>query len=174
MRNLLQTGALAASLLASAACPGPASAQYAGDSYSDRQAGERDGGENDGGGDDRKYLVEVLTRIARPVLEATSRGELHERLTIHEWEEKRAAWTHYEAFARTMAGIAPWLELGPDDTSEGKLRAEFIELARRSLINATDPASPDYMNFGQVPDQPLVESAYLASALLAAPTQSGR
>jgi hypothetical protein len=120
---------------------------------------------------DREYAVDVLTKIAAPVLEALSKGELKQRMPIHDWEKHRAAWTHYEAFARTLAGIAPWLELGPDNSPEGRLRARFIDLARKSLINATDPASPDYMNFGQVPDQPLVESAYLASALLAAPKQ---
>jgi hypothetical protein len=120
---------------------------------------------------DRAYSVQVMTRIAEPVLEATSQGQLHQRLPIHDWEQDRAAWTHYEAFARTLAGIAPWLELGPDETDEGRQRARFIDLARESLINATDPQSPDYMNFGTIPDQPLVESAYLASALLAAPTQ---
>lgn len=123
------------------------------------------------GAADRAYAVQVLTRIAQPVLDALSRGELKKRLPIHDWEQGRAAWTHYEAFARTLAGIAPWLELGPDDTAEGRLRTRFIELARRSLVNATDPSSADYLNFGQVPDQPLVESAYLASALLAAPHQ---
>jgi rhamnogalacturonyl hydrolase YesR len=101
---------------------------------------------------DREYSVDVLTKIARPVLEALSEGKLHARLPVHDWERPRAAWTHYEAFARTLAGIAPWLELGPDDTHEGRTRARFIDLARKSLINATDPASPDYMNFGQVPD----------------------
>jgi hypothetical protein len=120
---------------------------------------------------DREYSVDVLTKIAAPVLEALSKGELKARMPVHDWEKHRAAWTHYEAFARTLAGIAPWLELGPDDSPEGRLRARFIELARKSLINATDPASLDYMNFGQVSDQPLVESAYLASALLAAPKQ---
>jgi rhamnogalacturonyl hydrolase YesR len=124
-----------------------------------------------GGADDRAYSVQVLTRIARPVLEALSNEQLKQRLPIHEWERARAAWTHYEAFARTLAGIAPWLELGPDETAEGRLRAEFIRLARRSLINATNPASPDFLNFGQVPDQPLVESAYLAYALMRAPRQ---
>ncbi|WP_162419777.1 DUF2264 domain-containing protein [Microvirga brassicacearum] len=120
---------------------------------------------------DRAYSVDVLTKIAEPVLDAMSKGELKKRLPIHDWEEHRSAWTHYEAFARTLAGIAPWLALGPDDTPEGLRRARFIDLARKSLINATDPTSPDFLNFGTVPDQPLVESAYLASALLAAPHQ---
>jgi hypothetical protein len=69
----------------------------------------------------------------------------------------REAWTHYEAFARTLAGIAPWLELSPDDTPEGQQRAQFIALARQSLINATDPQSPDYMNF-HIPSHLVVTS----------------
>ncbi|WP_414476097.1 DUF2264 domain-containing protein [Microvirga sp. M2] len=120
---------------------------------------------------DRTYAVDVLTKIAEPVLDALSKGELKKRMPVHPWEENNAAWTHYEAFARTLAGIAPWLEVGPDDTPEGRRRARFIGLARQSLINATDPASPDFLNFGTIPDQPLVESGYLASALLAAPHQ---
>lgn len=123
------------------------------------------------GAADRAYCVGVLTRIAEPVLDALSKGELKTRMPIRDWERHRAAWTHYEAFARTLAGIAPWLELGPDDTAEGRLRARFIDLARKSLINAADPRSPDHMNFGEVPDQPLVESAYLAFALMVAPHQ---
>jgi rhamnogalacturonyl hydrolase YesR len=125
----------------------------------------------DNGTADREYSVQVLTRIAGPVLEALSKNELRKRLPIRDWEKHRTAWTHYEAFARTLAGIAPWLELGPDDSSEGRLRARYIDLARRSLINATDPNAPDYMNFGTIPDQPLVESAYLAAALMSAPHQ---
>src|SRR5690349_16716258 len=123
------------------------------------------------GADDRAFTVATLTRIAGPVLEALSDGQLKARLPIHDWERHRSAWTHQEAFARTLAGIAPWLELGPDDTPEGQQRARFITLARRSLVNATDPASPDFLNFGTVPDQPLVESAYLSMALFSAPQQ---
>jgi hypothetical protein len=124
------------------------------------------------GAADREYLVQVLTKTAEPVLEALAAGELHERLPVHEWEEHRAAFTHLEACARTLAGVAPWLELGPDDSDEGRLRARFIDLARQSLVNATDPDSPDVMTFDESEgDQPLVEAAYLAAALLSAPEQ---
>jgi hypothetical protein len=124
------------------------------------------------GAEDREYLVGVLTTIAEPVITALAEGTLHERLPIHDWEQSRAAFTHYEAFARTLAGIAPWLELGPDETSEGQQRGHFIDLARQAVINATDPNSPDYMNFdGSEGDQPLVEAAYFASALMSAPAQ---
>ncbi|HXU05754.1 MAG TPA: DUF2264 domain-containing protein [Polyangia bacterium] len=123
------------------------------------------------GSADRAYTIAVLTRIAEPVLEALSKGELKKRMPVHEWEKHRATYTHYEAFARTLAGVAPWLSLGADDSAEGRTRARFITLARQSLINATDRRSPDYMNFGQLPDQSLVEFAYLGAALLQAPKE---
>lgn len=124
------------------------------------------------GPSDRAFTVSVLVRIAEPVLTALSRNELKQTFPVHDWETQRAAFTHYEAFARTLAGIAPWIELGPDETPEGRERARFIELARLALINATDPESPDHMNFSDSEgDQPLVEAAYLSAALLAAPTQ---
>lgn len=37
--------------------------------------------------------------------------------------EDRARVTHLEAFARTLAGIAPWLESGPNSGPESTLRA---------------------------------------------------
>lgn len=124
------------------------------------------------GAADRAFAVDVLTTIAEPVLEALSRNELKATMPVREWETERAAFTHLEAFARTLAGIAPWLELGPDSTPEGLERERFIELARQALINATDPTAPDYMNFTDSEgDQPLVEHAYLSAALLAAPQQ---
>jgi hypothetical protein len=124
------------------------------------------------GSADRAFTIEVMTTIAEPVLEALSKNELKTRLPVRDWETERVAFTHFEAFARTLAGIAPWLELGPDDTLEGQERARFIALARQALINVTDPASPDYLNFTDSQgDQPLVEHAYLSAALLAAPTQ---
>ena len=71
---------------------------------------------------------------------------------------------------RTLAGIAPWLELGPDDTAEGKIRTRFIDLSVKSLVNATDPKSPDFLNFNHG-GQPLVDTAFLALGLLRAPHQ---
>ena len=69
-----------------------------------------------------------------------------------------------------MAGLAPWLELGPDDTAEGKLRKKYIDLAVLSLKNATDPQAADYMNFDKG-GQALVDAAFLAQGLLRAPNQ---
>jgi hypothetical protein len=122
--------------------------------------------------EDRAYAVKTLDRIARPVLEALAEGKLKERLPLGPGQESRRDFTHLEAFGRTMAGIAPWLALGPDATEEGKLRARYIELSHRALVNATDPKSKDFLDFSTAKGtQPLVDAAFLALALLRAPDQ---
>ncbi len=64
-------------------------------------------------------------------------------------------------------GLAPWLELGGGTDAEGLLRAHSGELVRMSIDAATNPASPDRMNFSEG-QQPLVDAAFLALALLQA------
>lgn len=119
---------------------------------------------------DRAYSVEMMTRIARPVLTSLAQGRLKQDLPVHEWERDRRNYTGLEALGRTMAGIAPWLELGPDETKEGKLRAQFIELSVKAIASGTDPKSPDFLNFQQG-GQPLVDAAFLGHGLLRAPKQ---
>ena len=124
----------------------------------------------DAGADDRAYSVQVLTKISEPVLTSLAKGTLKKDLPTHDWEKDRANYAPLEAFGRTLSGIAPWLELGPDETPEGKLRAKFIDLSVKSLINATDPRSPDFLNFNHG-GQALVDTAFLAFGLLRAPNQ---
>jgi hypothetical protein len=123
------------------------------------------------GPNERQYLVSTLTRIADPVLEALSRGELHKKMPVEAADPKARSYsTHLEAFGRLLAGMAPWLELGPDDSPEGQLRKKYIALATACIKNAVNPASPDFMNFDKG-RQPLVDVAFFAQALLRAPTQ---
>jgi hypothetical protein len=120
---------------------------------------------------DRKYWTAVLTKIADPLLYSLSRGELHKNMPVEcrpGTEAERRKFSHLEAFGRLMTGMAPWLALGPDQTDEGKLRGKYIDLAQKSLKMAVDPASPDFMNFNEG-GQPLVDSAFLAHAILRAP-----
>ncbi len=124
----------------------------------------------DSGADDRAYSVQVLTKISEPVLTSLANGTLKKDLPSHDWEKDRVSYAPLEAFGRTLSGIAPWLELGPDETSEGKLRAKFIDLSVKSLVNATDPQSPDFLNFNHG-GQALVDTAFLAFGLLRAPNQ---
>lgn len=121
------------------------------------------------GAEDRAYSVTVMQRLAGPVLTALAENRLKQAMPV-EGPPDRVAYTHLEALGRLLAGMAPWLELGPDSSAEGQLRARYIRLAVKSIGNAVDPKSPDYMNFDKG-QQPLVDTAFLALALLRAPMQ---
>lgn len=128
---------------------------------------------NDDGLKERDYLVKALIRIADPVLDALSKNQLRERMPVEaapNQQDDRKNYTYLEVLGRTLAGMAPWLELGPDDSSEGKLREKYIQLSLQSIRNATNPDAPDYMNFHKG-SQPLVDAAFLSQALLRAPKQ---
>lgn len=121
----------------------------------------------------RKYWVNVITRIAAPVLNNLSQGTLKKNMPVEVNPAStydRTTVTYLEAFGRLVAGMAPWLELGADETAEGKLREKYILLARKSLANAVDPMSSDFMQFtSQKYEQALVDASFLAQALIRAP-----
>ncbi len=122
---------------------------------------------------EREYWVNMLTKITLPVLQALSENKLKALMPVEAKEglqEDRRRVTYLEALGRSLAGIAPWLELGVDDTPEGKLRKKFIDLSVASIKNAVTPTSADYMNFTEH-GQPLVDAAFLAHALIRAPKQ---
>lgn len=110
-----------------------------------------------------------LVKLADPVLGALARRGLRATMPVEAADPRdRARYTHLEALGRTLAGIAPWLELPGDDSPEGRERARMAALAREALDAGTDPLSPDYLNFSQG-GQPLVDAAFLAQGLLRAP-----
>jgi hypothetical protein len=113
----------------------------------------------------RQYWVAALIKIANPVLENLSEGKLRKNMPVESKSSDRKNVTHLEAFGRTLDGIAPWLELGPDATQEGKLRAKYIKITREALSVAVNPSSPDFLNFTSG-GQPLVDAAFMAQGLL--------
>ncbi len=120
---------------------------------------------------DRQYWVETLVRIARPVLAAGAARRL--RLTLppggaNGSREERRSYAGLEALGRTLLGLAPWLETPLPDGAERRLQQEMAGLARAALDAATDPDSPDFLNFSEG-HQPIVDAAFLAHALLRAP-----
>lgn len=121
----------------------------------------------------REFFVSSLVKIGDPVLVALSNNQLKQLMPVEKspgaWDQRTHV-TYLEAFGRLLSGMAPWLELGPDETPEGKLRAKYIDLAQKSIHNATDPNAPDFMNF-VVDRQPLVDAAFFAQALIRAPKQ---
>src|SRR5262245_59466735 len=157
---LIQAGALGAAATAAADATGAASAG-AGAGVDSRTAdvrGEPSGGSVDDaagqkaaaggapsntaaaaadGAADRAYWVTVATRLADPVLVNLAERRLHERMPVEAApgpgvREGRAKVSHLEAFGRLLCGIAPWLELAPDDSPEGRLRAKYRDLALKA------------------------------------------
>ncbi len=123
------------------------------------------------GSADREYWLDVLTRLTEPVLTNLAEGRLRQRMPVEiapAGRPERRDYTHLEAVGRLLTGIAPWLELADDGSPEGGRRRRYAELARRGLHTATDPASPDFLNFARG-RQPLVDAAFLAHAIVRAP-----
>ncbi|MGH9584561.1 MAG: DUF2264 domain-containing protein [Bryobacteraceae bacterium] len=117
---------------------------------------------------DRAYWVSTLSRIAHPVLSALSRRKLKATMPVeapHGNVVERRRYTYLEALGRLLSGMAPWFESGED----GEAR-QYAHLAREAIAAGVDPASPDYMNFTQG-SQPVVDAAFLALAILRAPTE---
>lgn len=125
------------------------------------------------GQQDRQYWIQALTRVTDPVLRALSQQKLKSAMPVeapHGNVADRRRFTYLEATGRLLCGIAPWLDSGPADGPEGNLRRQRAEWARAAINAATDPKSPDFMNFNQG-SQPVVDAAFLAQAVLRAPTE---
>ena len=157
-RDLLKTCAAAAGTLAAPRAFSAAAPSFAGT-----------------GTDDRAFWVGQVERIAGPVLTALSQRRLVATMPVefaagHEADRRRV--THLEALGRTLAGIAPWLETGPQAGSEGALRGRFAAMAREAIAAGVDPHSPDYLRFGE-DHQTIVDAAFLSLALLRAPRELG-
>ncbi len=119
--------------------------------------------------DTRREWLRDLLKIVSPVLDALSEGKLKETLPVS-FHPDRAAFAPLEAFARSMLGLSPWLEADETllDENERALQRVWREKALRCIDRATDPASPDHMLF-HTGGQPLVDTAFLAHAVLRAP-----
>src|SRR5215213_1311532 len=119
--------------------------------------------------DERAIWVGHMRRLADPVLKNLAAGTLKMRMPVEQAAgANRRNVTHLEALGRLIAGLAPWVELAPDGSPEGRLRSEYADLACRAIARAVDPSSADFLNFTRE-RQPLVDAAFLAQGLLRAP-----
>ena len=118
----------------------------------------------------RQFWIEMLCKVGEPVLKALSSGQLKKTMPVeaHQGTTDRPKYTYLEALGRLLCGMAPWLELKGGSSAEQSERDRWAELARRSISNAVDPGSPDFMNFNEG-RQPVVDAAFLALAFLRAP-----
>ena len=120
--------------------------------------------------EDRIFWISTLQKIAYPVLNNLSRGTLRKNMPYESKSTEGQKFTYLEAFARVFNGIAPWLELGVDNSKEGKLRDKYIKLTLKSISNAVNPNNNDYI-FVVEPKQSLVDVALFAQGLLRAKNQ---
>ena len=100
---------------------------------------------------DRAYWCSLAYKIAQPVLENMSKGELQKNMQTEfspTFDHRNKKVLYMECFGRLMAGIAPWLSLPDDSSAEGKQRKQLREWALSSYRNAVDPQSPDYLCWG--------------------------
>lgn len=125
---------------------------------------------------DRSYWLQQVELVSEPVLKALKEGALRKKMPVEAapgQTEARAVGTHLEALGRLLSGLAPWLELDPstgETAKETALRNRYRDYALAGITSALDPSSPDTMHFGES-SQTLVDSSFLALALLRAPKQ---
>jgi hypothetical protein len=125
---------------------------------------------------DRAYWLQQVESVSEPVLKALKEGNLRRKMPVEAApgeQQARAVGTHLEALGRLLSGLAPWLELEPsagEAPKETALRIRYRVYALAGITSALDPSLPDAMPFGES-SQTLVDSSFLALALLRAPTQ---
>ena len=119
---------------------------------------------------DREYWCSLAYKMAQPVLENMSKGELQKNMQLEvspSWDGRNKKVAYMECFGRLMAGISPWLALPDDGSQEGTERRKLRDWALDSYKNAVDPNSPDCLLWegeGQV----MVDAAYIAESFLRA------
>ena len=134
----------------------------------------RDNKSPQGVGSERLVHLQALNKIARPVLEHASTCTLNSLMAkqLNGHPPTAISCTSYRvsaAFGRTMAGIAPWLELPVDGSSEGQMRDEYITLARKAFHNIfLNRTCGDYVHWDGC-TAVIVEAAYIGHTMLRMP-----
>ncbi|WP_206197554.1 DUF2264 domain-containing protein [Terrimonas sp.] len=116
--------------------------------------------------------MNALYRISQPVIHNLANGTLKANMPLEKgagYYSKAEDISHLEAIGRTLAGLAPWLSLKDDNTSEGLLRQKCRIEVLKGLQNMMDSSCPDFIHFDIADRQPIVDGAFLALAFLRAP-----
>lgn len=121
---------------------------------------------------DRQYWLQMMDKIARPVLLNLAEGKLKERMPVvlspridnKEWRLKAS---YLEAFGRTLSGIGPWLSGEGGSKEEAALRNQYRQWTLKAIANAVNPAAKDYLQWEG--GQPLVDASFFALGLIRSP-----
>ncbi|WP_369814525.1 DUF2264 domain-containing protein [Methanobrevibacter sp. YE315] len=117
--------------------------------------------------EDRIYWVSKLQKITFPVIANLAKGTLRKNMPIESQSGQDQKFAYFGAFARVFNGIAPWLELGEDNSEEGQIRKKYAFLTLKAISNSVNPNNNDYI-FVVEPKQSLVDVALFAQGLLRA------
>ena len=121
--------------------------------------------------EDRIFWVDTMQKITYPVLSNLRKGSLRKNMPYISKSSEGQKTSSFEAFSRVFNGIAPWLELGRDNTDEGRLREKYIGMTFKALENAINPNSEDYMFVDGNNKKILSETAIFAQGLLRSKNQ---
>ncbi len=119
------------------------------------------------GREDRAYALQLLQRVAGPVLEAGASRTLRCLLPVPPGREEPSRLGPAEAVVRVLSGIAPWLECDHGAPAERALRQAMRTQARAAVLGFVDPDSPDFVSHEN--GHTHIESAFLGQAMLFAP-----
>jgi hypothetical protein len=121
---------------------------------------------------ERKLWLGYLDKIARPVLSNLAQNQLKEKMPVElsktvDNKNNRIQASYLEAFGRTLAGIAPWLDLEGGSAEEIKLRDQYRQWTLKAVANAVNLSSNDYLKW--TGGQPLVDASFFAFGLIRCP-----
>lgn len=112
----------------------------------------------------REYWLKCMDSFVRPILSATANNKLKETL-IFDRDHRKLKVGYLEAVGRTLYGIAPFLAQHKSETDT--TCTDILSLAQQSIAVIVDPKADDYCRFnGLGTNQPIVDSAFLASAIV--------
>jgi hypothetical protein len=120
----------------------------------------------------RDQWLYYMDKVARPVISNLAAGKLKDQMPVVLSEKidnpgNRKKVAYLEAFGRTLCGISPWLNGEGGSSKEINLRNQYREWALKSIANAVDTASKDYLVWSG--PQPLVDASFFALALVRCP-----
>ena len=137
-----------------------------------RSADSQDDFAESDGSVERAYQLDLLERLALPVLTAQAEGRLRtsipDRVGPNEAHGvSRSTYAPLEAVGRVLSGIGPWLEGDGGDDAENARRDALRRLSLRALETGLDPDSPDALDLTSG-EQCVVDMAFIAIGLLRA------
>ncbi len=108
----------------------------------------------------------AMLNIAGPVLSYGAEDRLKDMLQPRVSNAAQKNYAHLEAVARTICGIAPWLEAFMERDEEKS--EKYAAFARKAISNLVTPSANDYVNVDGKHSQPLCDAAFLAQGILRA------